>query len=75
MRTKKLWVATTLSTWLLGGLTAGCGTSPNPNQSPTPDQAADRHQRAMRYTQELAGKNQQAERKAMSRMAPPSPHR
>jgi hypothetical protein len=74
MRTRTLRVATLMAAWLLSGMTAGCGEAPNPNLSPTPDQAADRHQQAIRYSQERAGKNRLAERKAMGRMARPSPH-
>lgn len=72
MPTKKLRFAALIAGWLLGGMTAGCGDSANPNLSPTPEQSADRHQDAIRYTQELAGKNQQAEKKTMARMARPS---
>jgi hypothetical protein len=52
----------------LGGPGGGCGPAPPSNLSPTPDQDTNRHERAARYTQELARKNQQAERKVMGRI-------
>ena len=62
-------VASFVVACLLGGATAGCGNASNPNLSPISEQAVDRHQQAIRYAQELAGKNQRAEKKAMGRIA------
>jgi hypothetical protein len=56
-----------VAAWL-GGARAGSTPASTSNLSPTPDQAADRHEQATRYSEELARKNQQAERKAMGRM-------
>ena len=62
-------VASFVVACLLGGATAGCGNASNPNLSPISEQAVDCHQEAIRYTQDLAGKNQRAEKKAMGRIA------
>jgi hypothetical protein len=73
MRMNTIRAAALTTAWLVSALTAGCDTAESSNLSPTSDQAVDRHRQAIRYTEELASKNQQAERKAMSRMARPSP--
>ena len=72
MRMKTSRAAALMTASLICGLTAGCDATERSNLSPTPDQAVDRHREAIRYTQELASKNQQAERNAMSRMARPA---
>jgi hypothetical protein len=72
MPTKMLRNTTLIAGCMLGGTIAGCGASANPNLSPTPEQSETRHQQAVRYTLERAVKNQQAEQKAMARMARPS---
>ena len=53
--------------WMLGVAAAGCDTTLPSNLSPTPDQAADRHQQAIRYSEQRARKNREAEREAMAR--------
>jgi hypothetical protein len=70
---KTIRAAALMTACVAGAFTAGCDTTDRSNLSPTPDQAVDRHQQAIRYTEELASKNQQAERKVMSRMARPRP--
>jgi hypothetical protein len=69
MRTNAPCVAAYVVGCLLSGATAGCGNASNPILSPISEQAVDRHQQAIRYAQELAGKNQRAEKKAMGRIA------
>ncbi len=56
--------------WALGAAAVGCDATSPSNLSPTPDQAADRHERAVLYSEQRASKNQEAERKAMSRKHP-----
>jgi hypothetical protein len=53
--------------WILGAAAAGCDTTLPSNLSPTPDQAVDRHEEALRYSEQRAHKNREAERKAMER--------
>jgi hypothetical protein len=53
--------------WMFGLAAVGCDTAPPSNLSPTRDQAADRHEQAVRYSEQRARKNQEAERKAMNR--------
>jgi hypothetical protein len=53
--------------WMLGVAAIGCDATPPSNLSPTQNQAADRHEQAVRYSEERARKNQEAERKAMKR--------
>ena len=74
MRAGARLLALALGAWLVGPGT-GCTPAPPSNLSPTPDQAADRHEQATRYTQELARRNQEAERKAMSRISRPRPRK
>jgi hypothetical protein len=53
--------------WMLGVTVAGCDTALPSNLSPTPDQATDRHEQAIRYSEQRARTNREAERKAMDR--------
>jgi len=69
MRTRARLVVLALAAAWLGAPGTGCTPAPPSNLSPTPDQAADRHEQATRYTQELARRNQEAERKAMNRIS------
>jgi len=59
--------------WALGAAAVGCDATSPSNLSLTPDQAADRHEQAVRYSEQRARKNQEAERKAMNRkhLTPP----
>jgi hypothetical protein len=62
-------VALALLAGSFGGPGAGCTPAPPSNLSPTPDQAAGRHEQATQYSLDLARRNQQAEKKAMSKLA------
>jgi len=75
MRTRARLFALALAAAWLGGLGTGCTPAPPSNLSPTPDQATDRHEQAIRYTQELARRNQDAERKTMSRISRSPPRK
>jgi hypothetical protein len=59
--------------WMLGAAAVGCDATGPSNLSPTPDQAGDRHEQAIRYSEQRASNNQEAERKAMKRkhLTPP----
>lgn len=52
---------------LVLGATLGCGSVSPSNLSPMPSEDAGRFERATRYTEELIKKNQDAEKKALSR--------
>jgi hypothetical protein len=58
---------------MLGVAAVGCDATAPSNLSPTADQAADRREQAVRYSEQRARKNQEAERKAMNRkhLTPP----
>jgi hypothetical protein len=75
MRTRARFLALALAAAWFGGPGNGCTPAPPSNLSPTPDQAADRHEQAIRYSRDLARRNQQAERKAMSRISRSSPRK
>jgi hypothetical protein len=75
MRTMARLLALALVAAWFGSPGSGCMPAPPSNLSPTPDQAADRHEQATRYSQDLARRNQEAERKAMSRISRSSPRR
>ncbi len=68
MITKRVRLSAFVSISLLAGLSAGCGAPAQSNVSPTPEQDVERHEQAVRYANELASKNKQAEREAMSRI-------
>jgi hypothetical protein len=53
--------------WLLVVAAMGCDSTPTSNLSPTANRAADRHEQAVRYSEQRARKNREAERKAMKR--------
>ncbi len=67
--------ALALAAGLIGAPGTGCAPAAPANLSPTPEQAPDRHENATRYSQELAQKNQEGERKVMSRMTRSHPQR
>jgi hypothetical protein len=75
MRTMARVLALAFAAAWFGGLGSGCTPAPPSNLSPTPGQAADRHEQAVRYSRDLARRNQQAERKAMSRISHSSPRK
>jgi hypothetical protein len=75
MRMMARFLALALAAAWFGSPGSGCTPAPPSNLSPTPDQAADRHEQAIRYSRDLARRNQQAERKAMSRISRSSPRK
>ena len=75
MRTRARFLALTFAAAWFACPGSGRTPAPPSNLSPTPDQAADRHEQAIRYSRDLARRNQQAERKAMSRIYRSAPRK
>jgi hypothetical protein len=59
--------------WMLAVAAIGCDVTSPSNLSPTPSEANDRHEQAVRYSEQRARKIQEAERKILSRktLTPP----
>jgi len=53
---------------LAAGTVAGCGPAASENRSPTAESDPDRHQRALRETEEKVRRDQEAEREAFRGM-------